>query len=158
MTKSPAWMRLAQIGLGIIAIILSIYVIAFPGLTLITVALLLTVVLFVVGIERIISELFLAGKHRLTNVGLGMIVIILSITAMAFPVATGIFLLIFLAVALLFDNRSDSNSLIYNDNGISFLRCCFRKHSIIDITFNYWNTDDNLWCHRETLGIEKLDN
>ena len=99
-------MRLAQIGLGIIAIILSIYVIAFPGLTLITIALLLAVVLFVVGIERIISGLFLAGKHRLTNVGLGIIVIILSIIAMAFPVATGIFLLIFLAVALLFDGIS----------------------------------------------------
>ena len=52
-------MRLAQIGLGIIAIILSIYVIAFPGLTLITIALLLAVVLFVVGIERILSALFL---------------------------------------------------------------------------------------------------
>ena len=103
-TKSPAWMRLAQIGLGIIAIILSIYVIAFPGLTLITIALLLAVVLFVVGIERIISGLFLAGKHRLTNVGLGIIVIILSIIAMAFPVATGIFLIIFLAV--LFDGIS----------------------------------------------------
>jgi uncharacterized membrane protein HdeD (DUF308 family) len=95
-------MRLAQIGLGIIAIILSIYVIAFPGLTLITIALLLAVVLFVVGIERIISGLFLVGKHRLTNVGLGIIVIVLSIIAMAFLVATGIFLLIFLAVALLF--------------------------------------------------------
>jgi uncharacterized membrane protein HdeD (DUF308 family) len=105
-TKSPAWMRLAQIGLGIIAIILSIYVIAFPGLTLITIALLLAVVLFVVGIERIISGLFLTGKHRLTNVGLGIIVIVLSIIAMAFPVATGIFLLIFLAVALLFDGIS----------------------------------------------------
>ncbi|MFZ0696353.1 MAG: DUF308 domain-containing protein, partial [Nitrososphaeraceae archaeon] len=73
-----------------------------PGLTLITIALLLAVVLFVVGIERIISGLFLAGKHRLTNVGLGIIVIVFSIIAMAFPVATGIFLLIFLAVALLF--------------------------------------------------------
>ena len=59
-----------------------------------------------VGIERIISGLFLAGKHRLTNVGLGIIVIVLSIIAMAFPVATGIFLLIFLAVALLFDGIS----------------------------------------------------
>jgi uncharacterized membrane protein HdeD (DUF308 family) len=89
-TKSPAWMRLAQIGLGIIAIILSIYVIAFPGLTLITIALLLAIVLFVVGIERIISGL----------------VIVLSIIAMACPVAAGIFLLIFLAVALLFDGIS----------------------------------------------------
>ena len=42
--KSPGWMRVAQIGLGIVAIILSIYVLAFPSLTLITIALLLAVV------------------------------------------------------------------------------------------------------------------
>ena len=29
-TKSPGWMRAVQIGLGIIALILSIYVLAFP--------------------------------------------------------------------------------------------------------------------------------
>jgi uncharacterized membrane protein HdeD (DUF308 family) len=99
-------MRLGQIGLGIIAIILSIYVLAFPVLTLITVALLIAVVLFVVGIERIITGLFLNGKHRLANIGLGIIVVIISVIAMAFPVATGIFLLVFLAIALLFDGVS----------------------------------------------------
>ena len=30
-TKSPGWMRSVQIGLGIIALILSIYVLAFPA-------------------------------------------------------------------------------------------------------------------------------
>ena len=58
-TKSPGWMRLAQIGLGIVAIILSLYVLAFPTLTLVTVALLLAAILFLVGIERVISGLFL---------------------------------------------------------------------------------------------------
>lgn len=61
-TKSPGWMRLAQIGLGIVAIILSLYVLAFPTLTLVTVALLLAAILFVVGIERVISGLFLQGN------------------------------------------------------------------------------------------------
>src|SRR5919106_3256267 len=106
-TKSPSWMRLAQIGLGIIAIVLSIYVlISSPVLTLVTIALLIAVVLFVVGIERIINGLFLEGKHRFTNVGLGIAVVALSVIAMAFPIATGIFLLVFLAVALLFDGVS----------------------------------------------------
>jgi uncharacterized membrane protein HdeD (DUF308 family) len=104
--KSPGWMRLAQIGLGIVAIILSIYVLAFPSLTLVTIALVLAVVLFVVGIERVISGIFLQGKHRWTNIGLGVLVIILSIISMVFPVATGIFLLIFLAYVLLFDGIS----------------------------------------------------
>jgi uncharacterized membrane protein HdeD (DUF308 family) len=70
-TKSPGWMRLAQIGLGIVAIILSLYVLAFPGLTLVTIAFLLAVILFVVGIERVITGLFLKGKHRWSNIGLG---------------------------------------------------------------------------------------
>jgi len=99
-------MRLAQIGLGIVAIILSLFVLAFPGLTLVTIAFLLGVILFVVGIERVITGLFLQGKHRWTNIGLGVLVIILSIIAMIFPVATGIFLLIFLAFVLLFDGIS----------------------------------------------------
>ena len=105
-TKSPGWMRLAQIGLGIVAIILSLFVLAFPGLTLVTIAFLLGVILFVVGIERVITGLFLQGKHRWTNIGLGVLVIILSIISMVFPVATGIFLLIFLAFVLLFDGIS----------------------------------------------------
>ncbi|MDF2769783.1 MAG: conserved rane protein of unknown function [Nitrososphaeraceae archaeon] len=105
-TKSPGWMRLAKIGLGIVAIILSLYVLAFPGLTLVTIALLLAVILFVVGIERVITGLFLQGKHRWTNIGLGILVIILSLISMAFPIATGIFLLIFLAFVLLFDGIS----------------------------------------------------
>jgi uncharacterized membrane protein HdeD (DUF308 family) len=105
-TKSPGWMRLAQIGLGIVAIILSLYVLAFPTLTLVTVALLLAIILFVVGIERVITGLFLQGKHRWTNIGLGILVIILSLISMAFPIATGIFLLIFLAFVLLFDGIS----------------------------------------------------
>lgn len=105
-TKSPGWKRLAQIGLGIVAIILSLYVLAFPGLTLVTIALLLAVILFVVGIERVITGLFLQGKHRWTNIGLGILVIILSLISMAFPIATGIFLLIFLAFVLLFDGIS----------------------------------------------------
>jgi uncharacterized membrane protein HdeD (DUF308 family) len=100
-------MRLAQIGLGIIAIVLSIYVLASsPVLTLVTIALLIALVLFVVGIERIINGLFLEGKHRFTNVGLGIAVVVVSVIAMAFPIATGIFLLIFLAIALLFDGVS----------------------------------------------------
>jgi TM2 domain-containing membrane protein YozV len=56
---------------------------------------LIAVVLFVVGIERIINGLFLEGKHRFTNVGLGIAVVTLSVIAMAFPIATGIFLLVF---------------------------------------------------------------
>ena len=80
-------MRFAQIGLGIVAIILSAVVLVYPGFTLITIALLLAVFLFAVGIGRIITGLFLGGKPRWTNIGLGVLVIVLSGISMAFLVA-----------------------------------------------------------------------
>ena len=86
--------------------VLSAFVLAFPGFTSITIELLLAAVLFVVGIERIITGLFLRGKPRWTNIGLGVLIIVLSGISMAFPVATGIVLLIFLAYVLLFDSIS----------------------------------------------------
>jgi uncharacterized membrane protein HdeD (DUF308 family) len=104
-TKSPGWMRGVQIGLGVIALILSIYILAYPGLTFITIVLILAIALFFVGIERILSGIFTPSPRgsRWGSVGLGVLVLILSIFVMTFPVATGVFLLVLLAVALLFD-------------------------------------------------------
>ena len=61
-TKSPGWLRAAQIGLGIIALIISIYILAYPVMTFVTIVLLLGVVLFVVGFERIIQGIVAPGK------------------------------------------------------------------------------------------------
>src|SRR5919106_5622832 len=102
-TKSPGWLRAAQIGLGIIALVLSVYILAFPILTFVTVVLLLGVVLFVVGIERIIQGIVAPGKSRWGTIGLGILVLIISIIVMAFPGAVGVFLIILLAIGLLFD-------------------------------------------------------
>jgi uncharacterized membrane protein HdeD (DUF308 family) len=104
-TKSPGWMRAVQIGLGIIALILSAYVLAFPAMTFVTIVYVLGIVLLIVGIERVISGIFEhgSGKSRWGSVGLGILVIIIALIVMAFPVSTGVFLLILLAIALLFD-------------------------------------------------------
>ena len=104
-TKSPGWMRAVQIGLGIIALILSGYVLAFPAMTFVTIVYILGIVLLIVGIERIISGIFERhpGASRWGSVGLGILVIIISLIVMAYPTGTGVFLLILLAVALLFD-------------------------------------------------------
>jgi uncharacterized membrane protein HdeD (DUF308 family) len=104
--KSHIWMRLVQIGLGIVAIILSSYVLAFPGIAFLYIVILLAVVLLVLGVERILTGVFTHGKRRWTNIGIGILVIILSGIAMAFPITTGIFLLIFLSYVLLFDGIS----------------------------------------------------
>lgn len=102
-TKSPGWMRAAQIALGVIALVLSVYILAYPVLTFVTIVLLLGIVLFVVGIERIIQGIVAPGKSRWGTIGLGILVLIISIIVMAFPGAFGVFLIILLAIGLLFD-------------------------------------------------------
>jgi uncharacterized membrane protein HdeD (DUF308 family) len=102
-TKSPGWMRAAQIALGVIAVVLSVYILAYPVLTFVTIVLLLGIVLFVVGIERIIQGIVAPGRSRWGTIGLGILVLIISIIVMAFPGAFGVFLIILLAIGLLFD-------------------------------------------------------
>jgi uncharacterized membrane protein HdeD (DUF308 family) len=104
-TKSPGWLRAVQIGLGIIAIVLSFYVLAFPAFTFISVVYVLAIVLFVLAIERIIIGVFspAPGQSRWGVVGLGVIVLIVSIIVMIYPVGTTVFLMFLLAVALFFD-------------------------------------------------------
>ncbi len=103
--KSPGWMRLVQIGLGVIVLILSIYALAFPAAAIVSLVFIIGIILFVVGIERIVTGIFVPspGKSRWSTVGLGILVIIVASLAMAFPIAFSAFLIILLALALLFD-------------------------------------------------------
>ena len=103
-SKSPGWMRGAQIGLGIIAIILSLYIIAFPAITLVTIVYIIGIILLVVGIFEIITGIFGLGadRSRWGSVGLGILAMIIAGIALAFPTGTTYFVIILLAVALLF--------------------------------------------------------
>jgi uncharacterized membrane protein HdeD (DUF308 family) len=101
--KSPGWKRAAQIGLGILAIIVSGVALFFPGLTVISIVILLAIVLIFVGIEKIISGIFIQHKSRWATVGLGVLVIILAAIFLSFPLGTTIFLIYLLAFALMFD-------------------------------------------------------
>lgn len=101
--KSPGWIRGLQIGLGALAIILSGLAIAFPGLTFLTLVILVSIVLFVVGIEKIITGIFIAHKSRFATIGLGILTIILAGVALSFPIAAAIVVIYFLGFALMFD-------------------------------------------------------
>jgi uncharacterized membrane protein HdeD (DUF308 family) len=103
-SKSPGWMRVAQIGLGIIAIILSLYIIAFPAITLVTIVYIIGIILLVVGIFEIITGIFGLGANRSRwgSVGLGILAMIIAGIALAFPTGTTYFVIILLAIALLF--------------------------------------------------------
>ena len=101
--KSPGWMRAAQIGLGVLAIILAIYAIIYPGITLVTLVTILAIIFLIIGIERVISGIFVPSGSRWGTIGLGILVIILASIALAFPVGTTVALFLFLGFALLFD-------------------------------------------------------
>lgn len=103
-SRSPGWMRAVQIGLGVIAIILSILVIVHPGITLFSIIYILGITLVVLGIFEIITGIFGLGanKSRWGTVGLGVLSLIFGSIAVGYPVHTAVFVVILLAIALLF--------------------------------------------------------
>jgi uncharacterized membrane protein HdeD (DUF308 family) len=105
-SDQPKWIFAAQIGIGILAIILSILIIINPIVSVISVVILVAFLLLIVGIEKVIAGIFVKNRARFSNLGLGILVIIFALIAMAFPVVTSIFLVYILAFALLFDGIS----------------------------------------------------
>ena len=101
--KSPGWLRGIQIGLGIITVILSIYALAFPAVTLLALIVVLAIILFIVGIEKIITGIFLPVKGKWATIGLGILVLIFAGLAISFPEATALIVTIFVGIGLLFN-------------------------------------------------------
>jgi uncharacterized membrane protein HdeD (DUF308 family) len=107
-SKSPVWVRAAQIALGAVAIALSIYILVLPGQAVVSIVFFVGILLLIVGIETVITGIFVRSKSssRWTSLGLGILVIILAIIVTAFPVGTTIFLIILMGVALSIDGIS----------------------------------------------------
>jgi uncharacterized membrane protein HdeD (DUF308 family) len=102
MDKSPGWLRGVQIGLGILVVILSIYALAYPGAAFVSLVLILGIILFIVGIEKIISGIFLPIKGRWATIGLGILILIFAGFVIAFPGFTTWIITVFIGIALLF--------------------------------------------------------
>ena len=104
-TSVSKGIRILQIIVGIITIALSSAVIVNPGFGIEILVFLLSISLFVVGIERI-SIAFLPYIRKLStrigNIVLGGLAILLSIIVIAFPIFTIGFLVTILAIGLLF--------------------------------------------------------
>jgi uncharacterized membrane protein HdeD (DUF308 family) len=101
-SDSPGWKRGVLIGLGVLAIILSILVFIHPGMTVTAIVYLAGIILIIVGIEKIISGIFVANKSRWGTVGLGVLALIFGSIAVGYPVSTGVFVIIMLGIGLLF--------------------------------------------------------
>lgn len=99
--KRPPWVRMLQIGLGAIIIALSILALVSPAAAFVTIVRVLAIILFFVGIERVISGIFLPGKHRFYSIGLGILILILAGIAIAYPTEAATLIIIFIAIALL---------------------------------------------------------
>ena len=99
--RSPNWIRAVQIGLGVLTIALSIFALAFPGATYISIVWILAVVLFFVGIEEIIVGIFSPRKSRWSSIGLGVLVLIFAGIAMSYPVAAAMTIVVFIGIAFL---------------------------------------------------------
>ena len=92
--------------MGALAIIISISLLVIPGAVLTTIIFIIGILLLIVGIESVISGLFVKSKSRLASIGLGILVIILSLIVIAFPSAVGVFVLILIGIVLLIDGIS----------------------------------------------------
>lgn len=103
METSPGWLRGIQIGLGIITVILAMYALAFPAVTFLAVIVILAIILFIVGIEKIITGIFLPVKGRWATMGFGILVLIFAGLAISFPVATAIVVTVFVGIGLIFN-------------------------------------------------------
>ncbi len=98
--------RILQVILGGIAIALSLGVIFNPGFGIVTLALLLSATLLVVGIERVVTGFTQSNRSsklsKFGNIGLGALVALLGIAVLAFPIFATELLVTLLALGLLF--------------------------------------------------------
>ena len=100
--KSPAWVRALQIGIGAVAIGLSLSAIIFPVLAVAGAFTVAAIILLLFGIEQVVAGIFLYKHSRFTHIGLGILVMILSGLVMAYPLASATLVVFLASIALLF--------------------------------------------------------
>lgn len=100
MTK-PGWLRILRIVFGLIAIAASFFVLVSPGVAIYTLVLLLSFAMLILGGARLargFSHSLFTKEHRIVDVIVGVLGIILGLIVLAFPVLgadTLVFLLAF---------------------------------------------------------------
>jgi uncharacterized membrane protein HdeD (DUF308 family) len=100
--KPPTWVRALQIGIGVIAIGLSISAIIYPVLAIVATFTAAAIILLLFGIEQVVAGIFLYKRSRFAHIGLGILIMVLSGIVMAYPLATAALVVLLAAFALLF--------------------------------------------------------
>ncbi|MGD9673446.1 MAG: DUF308 domain-containing protein [Candidatus Nitrosocosmicus sp.] len=101
----PIWARIGQIILGLIAIILAGAVLVFPTIATVSLVIILSSVLIIVGFEKATIS-FVRGRRKLIDMGLGIIVMAIGVAAIVFPLAATVIFIALIAFGLLFDGVS----------------------------------------------------
>jgi hypothetical protein len=131
--RPPSWFRSLQIGIGIMALVLSslLYIIGYPSLSLNTINTFISITLLTIGVERVVAGLMLSAAARqsmditkigrYTSIGMGSLAIAFAIIALISPqFASG------KALTLL----SLSISVIFNGFGRIAQGIIDRRHSL----------------------------
>src|SRR5882762_11509180 len=101
--KMPSWIRAAEVILGIVSLIAGVYVLAYPGVAIATLILLLAVGLIFLGWRDIVLGAmgkFLPTWLRAANIVLGVFAFILSAVVIAEPGFAVLTLILLLYVGL----------------------------------------------------------
>jgi len=115
--KPPSWFRSLQIGIGIIALVLSFLMISlgYPTLSLNIINIFVSITLLTIGIERVVFGLILPAIARqsmgitkigrFTSIGMGTIATIFAIIALSSPqfASTKNFTLLSLSISVIFN-------------------------------------------------------
>ncbi len=107
--NSPRWLQFLEVGLGAIAIIITIVTLTYPGITTQTIIRLVSIVLLIIGFERIAIGIAFPSpskSYRLANIGLGPLIIALAIVLISFPQSQQVPQIALGALALLFNGIS----------------------------------------------------
>ncbi len=107
--NSPRWLQFLEVGLGAIAIIITIVTLTYPGITTQTIIRLVSIVLLIIGFERIAIGIAFPSpskSYRLANIGLGPLIIALAIVLISFPQSQAVPQIALGALALLFNGIS----------------------------------------------------
>ena len=117
--RTPPWLRMLQIVLGSISTVLAAVILFIPGSSISGTVLLLSLVLLVIGMERICFglarptatptstittttvKLFKYRSSSIANIALGLLIVALSIVLMEFPIFSAAILIVLAAIALL---------------------------------------------------------
>jgi uncharacterized membrane protein HdeD (DUF308 family) len=86
--KTQGWLGVRYIVVGLVCVLLSTVVLAYPGLDIVTIILMLSTTLLVFGLARIIDGVFaeyLPYRFRIFSVGVGLFEIVVTITNMLYP-------------------------------------------------------------------------